>query len=1161
MAVCEGDLFTLRAPWQERVNYEWIIGNPDLAGFWKKTCGDKDTAAFQIRSQGVDAFTVMQFDIKLVRTVCHSITDTAAVTVIDTVFPAPDFRLSDSTVCSGNALVAQIINPLPNVPYWWVFGSDTIYNTPTLTLNPVSDRAYQSDIKLFYQPLPECKPRGTEKLFSIYPLPSLFLTWGDHGDRFHITTDAREGQDYRWERNGALLPGRSESGLYDNMPGQYCCRATNQYGCVNSACITVPASAQSAPLQPVMQMSTASNPPVPLPLTVTVEYTTATIRNSLGIPADSLTWTSNGMPGMAVGHTNIDTLSIWEFAHTGYCPISVSGTYNGVAYSGQTTVAVPVKAGWDLGRICTYARLVDYSTYMHDHAPQPRIFRIIGENGTLYQSVFSNSFTGLDVDLPQFSNRLDYDVIFINETCTLQTIFKYDKVPTVLLSSTGGLCVKSPIDLHYQTVSSLIFYPKWIVSGTETGAAGLIDNSTLYSETPNPAVWFRYEDANGCSYSPDLSLDLQPNKVDGNIVLPYYSACLGDLYPISYLFNEPYSGDVSYYWKPDSTITGNSYPAYETGDYSVTALDNSSSCSAHDEINVVFDNKPVALITGKTNYCRYDSVKLEGFEGSGYVYIWQIFDPQTQNYTTLPGRTLAFLPSHAGSYKIILNVFLINLSVCSSVDTLWIKVFDNNFTPVIDYGNNRCIHEPPVQLVSVNQLPLYWSNGAYGTSADFYSAGVASAYYLDPESGCKSNDALITVWPQPNYEALLTGCYAKCSEFFEYPLGVYALAPYSLNYWGWVYQDQQIANGSNSTPAALPLIGPGDYMFGTQYISGCVTESPHLIIKEAYYCSCDDKLDLSYNIKNLTCRIKNCRFEYTVEMILHNSSDMPLYLQSLSLQHAQLISCNGSSSFIPSAVPAHGYATYTITFIADNPDSENFVFRFFSSDMNCYYDVPVSLNAEYYYNPCKVEICKGYLKDYKYLYEFERELPFTYHRIILVTEPDMQIAAIRSEQGEILDYHYDSYSSIVDLLYLYDYNHLLQMANHKEEVCFYVRLCRDDKMCEVKICIPAKYLLEGIPYKPKSALMEQPAQEELPSDLQSALTLHIVPNPAETEFSVTGINPKNISELKLLSLTGSEIKTIKGSAGMNISDITPAIYIVRVIDTSGKVYYLKLVKQ
>jgi hypothetical protein len=335
MSVCEGDVFKLSAPKQEHVTYQWIIGNSNLAGFWKKTYGNKDTAVFQIRSQGVDVITVMQFDIKLVRTMCNSQTDTAVVTIIDTIFPAPNFTLSHSTVCAGDTVIAQIINPLPNVPYWWVTPEgEIIYNTPTLTLSFSPDTVFICDVQLFYQPLPECYPRGRKQSYRINPRPSLFLTWGDYGDYFHITSDARQGQNYEWKRDNVVISGQTESGLYDHIPGQYCCNATNQYGCVNSACITIPTSAISAPSQSGLQMSLASNPPVPLPLIVTVSCNTATISNSLGIPADSLMWTSQGEPGMVIRDTVTETASIWQLAHTGYCPVSVSGSYNGVTYSG-----------------------------------------------------------------------------------------------------------------------------------------------------------------------------------------------------------------------------------------------------------------------------------------------------------------------------------------------------------------------------------------------------------------------------------------------------------------------------------------------------------------------------------------------------------------------------------------------------------------------------------------------------------------------------------------------------------------------------------------------------------------------------------------------------------------------------------------------------------
>jgi hypothetical protein len=386
--------------------------------------------------------------------------------------------------------------------------------------------------------------------------------------------------------------------------------------------------------------------------------------------------------------------------------------------------------------------------------------------------------------------------------------------------------------------------------------------------------------------------------------------------------------------------------------------------------------------------------------------------------------------------------------------------------------------------------------------------------------------------------------------------------PYDLRYWEWIDENVGVVDiGSYNTPPFLPLQHASTYWFETDYIEWCHTTSPQLVIENTETCSCTDEMNLSYFIKNMTCAIKDCRFQYTVDITIYNSSNVPLYFNSLLLQYAQLISCNGSSSCMPSVVPANGSAIYTIRFTPDILHSENFVFRFFSNEMDCYYDVPVSLNAEYYYNPCKIEKCKGKLESIHYMDEFREELPFTYHKIYLWVEHGMQLVDIWVEPGEILNYYYDSGSGNIDLIYLYDYNQLLQMAENGEDVCFHILLCRDDKMCKVEICISAGKLLDNVPVPFRIAPMAQNSPQEQRTDLQSDATLRIVPNPAQTDFTVIGIAEKNIAELKLLNMNGKEVKTETHRANMNIGDIAPAVYIVRVIDTGGKVYYLKLIKQ
>jgi len=198
----------------------------------------------------------------------------------------------------------------------------------------------------------------------------------------------------------------------------------------------------------------------------------------------------------------------------------------------------------------------------------------------------------------------------------------------------------------------------------------------------------------------------------------------------------------------------------------------------------------------------------------------------------------------------------------------------------------------------------------------------------------------------------------------------------------------------------------------------------------------------------------------------------------------------------------------------------------------------------------------------RYLTQYVPELPFTYHQIGLEVDPGMHLVDIWVEPGTILNYNYDPNTGNIDLLYLYNYNQLQQMALNDEEVCFYVLLCKNDKICKVKICISAKKLLENVPAPKSSPIVQNEPQEPAqPASIQNDITLYIVPNPAHTDFTVAGIAEKDIAELKLLDMSGKELKTEKNRANMHIGNISPAVYIVRVIDANSKVYYLKLVKQ
>lgn len=72
---------------------------------------------------------------------------------------------------------------------------------------------------------------------------------------------------------------------------------------------------------------------------------------------------------------------------------------------------------------------------------------------------------------------------------------------------------------------------------------------------------------------------------------------------------------------------------------------------------------------------------------------------------------------------------------------------------------------------------------------------------------------------------------------------------------------------------------------------------------------------------------------------------------------------------------------------------------------------------------------------------------------------------------------------------------------------------------------------------------------------------YLAPNPANDEVTVMGIEPGTVVEITILTMQGGHIADYRNDYRFNVSRLAKASYIVRVITTDKKVYYLKLVKQ
>ena len=71
-------------------------------------------------------------------------------------------------------------------------------------------------------------------------------------------------------------------------------------------------------------------------------------------------------------------------------------------------------------------------------------------------------------------------------------------------------------------------------------------------------------------------------------------------------------------------------------------------CRAERICNVGFLNAPTARLTGNTEYCLGERVKLNGNTGNSNTYLWYVFDQDNTCVYTSTSSIIRFTPGAAG---------------------------------------------------------------------------------------------------------------------------------------------------------------------------------------------------------------------------------------------------------------------------------------------------------------------------------------------------------------------------------------------------------------------------------------------------------------------------------------------------------------------------------
>jgi hypothetical protein len=316
---------------------------------------------------------------------------------------------------------------------------------------------------------------------------------------------------------------------------------------------------------------------------------------------------------------------------------------------------------------------------------------------------------------------------------------------------------------------------------------------------------------------------------------------------------------------PDETVLNNPQNAvYATGNYKVNVEDAETGCELECLRNVPFLTAPTANITGKTEHCLGDEVKLNGNSGASNTYAWNITGQETLTFDV---ANITFTPSLQGNYLAELTVT--SPEGCTASDTCIFTVHPQPAAPSVSFIGSPCIHQPPVGVKSDNHQSLLWSNGIHGESAYYYVPGYLTAHYMDDSTGCPSAKASLFIPPAPDYDALLTGCLERCPDDLPFYMRLNGFYPnYSSSIqWDWYYNNTEDTSGHSICPS-LPVRDFGTYSMSTTYGNGCVTISPALSIEKTTVCSCDSVVVYA----KTNCEPYHCSLFFRLFVFIHNTS-------------------------------------------------------------------------------------------------------------------------------------------------------------------------------------------------------------------------------------------------------------------------------------------------
>ena len=1121
----------------------------------------------------------VQFYVTLERKYCDTaVYDTIHIIVQGQESVDVDIEQSADTVCPGTRVTFTGVGGTAVAYRWKTDEENRVYSGATFshTFNTPGDHV----VTLMYSVLDYCTNTQffTSETTHVYvhqaPVSNgMYLN--SAGNYIGVYVPTPNNYSYEWYFGGTLLTGSTSDTIGFRGYGCYRCVITNAAGCTKtvSGCLNEPS-------QPCTQVGWN---------VVSYDPCTATLHLESQV-SGQVGWRIDGgqYSIQYQNSTHSEVYITFEEAHF----------YHITAYS--------------LGDNCQFSQYSYNVTFIPDFTFEKQCNAIVIHNNSKYSN--GNMPVAMKVNGVPCINFLAHDATYTHSVspsgsytfqltqpfnCLLGTVtFNNTFRDRLYVTASNGsanpvrTCDNSPLVLTASLQSGTpIAQTTWTFSD---GTWFEEDGNTFYHTYPMAnslyTVTASVLDQNGCPISKTVSIHSAMNRIEegslivaGSPVCPYEDSRLLTFVSSNSAFNP---STAHFAWNPTAP-DHYTRPTYYTANYSVVVTDNNF-CKEQAQKEVTFKTRPTAIIVADSYKCCVgDRVKLFGAPGpdsSEYLFDWTVQDPNG-GHAYYSSATVTLRPTIPGTYTINMNIM--NNQGCSAdASTVHITVYPKPLPPTIGWGTRLCMDDPPVELVGSSSVTtdLHWSNGSTGTHAYYFTPGVASLWYYDPTSGCKSEEAYISIDAQPNFDALLTGCYEKCPEYFRNNpwLPVWGLTRGSQQIeWKWHLDGNGIDNGiGNYTyyPLQLPLVGYGDYYLGVDYNNNnCHVESPTLTITPTKDCGCED-IDVTY----LTSwYVKECRLGYKIEVTVCNNGEREACFGDLrplfESENMQMV----WTDFSPTTLGYNGCFSFIIEMeVSQLLPSSTALFELYDECNHCTKDFSVDLMPEL---ECEMEMG---LLDYVLLPELSSSVA-GYVDFKLDVAPCQRLLALWSEPPMVVNYWYDGAQTVYGLA-MVDYATLSRLAAQGGEVCFYAITCEGDKLCKRKVCIPAEELFNKLNEmagwakrdggengsrkhmeraeaadSPEPRLMPNPTTGEVAIVMSNPLSEAIVMSNPLSKVNVVGTED-DVVEVLVLDMNGRQMATFDNTAKFNIGNLASGIYIVRVKRLSAdteKVTYLKLVKK